>query len=75
MNFEIRPLSEQFGAEVVGLDLARPLADGDFELLKRTYFERGVMVIRDQRITPADQVAFSRRIGDLLIHVLENHYG
>jgi taurine dioxygenase len=70
MNFAIRPLSPHFGAEVTGLDLARPLADRDFTRIRRAFFEAGVMVVRDQHIEPADQVRFSRRFGKLQIHVL-----
>ena len=34
MSFEIRPLGEGFGAEVIGLDLARSLSDDDFETVR-----------------------------------------
>ncbi len=71
MNFEIRPLTEHFGAEVVGLDLSKAMTDEEFYLLRRSFFERCVLVIRDQHIGPAEQVAFSRRFGELLIHVLD----
>ncbi len=70
MDFEIRRLSAHFGVEVLGLDLAQPLADADFARLRRAFFEAGIMVIRDQQIEPEHQVAFSRRFGPLQIHVL-----
>ncbi len=69
-KFDIRPLSDGFGIEVLGLDLREPLSAQDFEILRRAWFENAVMVIRDQDLPPADQVAFSRRFGDLQIHVL-----
>lgn len=71
MNYEIRPLSESFGAEVVGLDLSAPLSDDQFDELRQAFFDHGVMVIRDQHIAPGDQTDFSRRFGELLIHVLD----
>lgn len=70
MGFDIRPLTPHFGVEIVGLDLAQPLSDKDFERIKRAFFEGAVMVVRDQHIAPADQVRFSRRFGPLQIHVL-----
>lgn len=63
MDFEIRPLSEDFGAEVIGLDLGRALSIEDFETVRRAWFEAGVIVFRDQNLTPEQQVAFSRRFG------------
>ncbi|WP_084360751.1 TauD/TfdA dioxygenase family protein [Hydrogenophaga palleronii] len=69
-DFLIRPLSSALGAEVVGLDLTRPLADSDFARLHRAHLEHHVLVFRDQRITPAQQVAFSERWGPLQRHVL-----
>lgn len=71
MDFEIRPLSEDFGAEVIGLDLGRALSDDDFETVRRAWFEAGVIVFRDQNLTPEQQVAFSRRFGPLIIHVMD----
>ncbi len=71
-KIEIRPLSSnQLGAEVLGLDLSRPLADADFKRIHRAHLDHHVLVFRDLRITPAQQVEFSRRFGALQIHVLQ----
>jgi taurine dioxygenase len=70
-DFDIRPLVNQpLGAEVLGLDLARPLNDDDFDRLHRAHLEHHVLVFRDQTFTPQQQVDFSRRFGRLQIHVL-----
>ncbi|MCE4553980.1 TauD/TfdA dioxygenase family protein [Roseateles cellulosilyticus] len=69
-SIEIRPLPGTFAAEVRGLDLSRPLADDDFRRIHRAHLDHHVLVFRDQRITPGQQVAFSRRFGPLQIHVL-----
>lgn len=69
-SFEIRPFVGPLGAEVLGLDLTQPLADEDFASLHRAHLAHHVLVFRDQRITPAQQIAFSRRFGPLQIHVL-----
>lgn len=67
---EIRPIAGSFAAEVVGLDLHQPLDETDFRRIHRAHLDHHVLVFRDQRITPAQQVAFSRRFGPLQIHVL-----
>lgn len=66
----IAPLGDVLGAEVIGLDLSRPLAAEDFARIHRAHLEHHVLVFRDQHITPAQQVDFSRRFGPLQIHVL-----
>lgn len=58
------------GAEVIGLDLSQPLGDDRFAPIVQAHLEHHVLVFRDQRITPDQQVAFSRRFGPLQIHVL-----
>ena len=68
----IQPLGPALGAEVIGLDLSRPLGDADFARIHQAHLDHHVLVFRDQRITPAEQVAFSRRFGPLQIHVLKN---
>lgn len=70
-DFEIRPLDAALGAEVTGLDLSQPLADADFARIHRAHLDHHLVVFRDQRITPAQQIAFSRRFGPLQIHVLD----
>lgn len=66
----IRSLDAPLGAEVTGLDLSQPVADGDFADIVDAHLDRHVLVFRDQRITPDQQIAFSRRFGPLQIHVL-----
>lgn len=70
-EFDVRPfVGAALGAEVLGLDLAQPLGTADLARLHRAHLDHHVLVFRDQRITPSQQVAFSRRFGPLQIHVL-----
>lgn len=70
-TFEIRPFSGAVGAEIIGLDLAKPVNAEDFSLIHHAHLEHHVLVLRDQRISPEQQIAFSRRFGQLQIHVLK----
>ena len=70
-TFDIRPFSGAVGAEIVGLDLARPVNVEDFTRIHRAHLDHHVLVFRDQRISPEQQIAFSRRFGELQIHVLK----
>lgn len=69
-SFEIRPFDGAVGAEIIGLDLSQPVGDADFRRIHQAHLEHHVLVFRDQHITPAQQVDFSRRFGPLQIHVL-----
>jgi len=71
-QLEIRPLHDALGAEVLGLDLSAPLSDEDFGRIHQAHLDHHVLVFRDQRITPDQQVAFSRRFGVLQTHVLRD---
>ena len=72
-SFAIHPFpSASLGAEVIGLDLSLPLATADLARLHRAHLDYHVLVFRDQHITPAQQVDFSRHFGALQIHVLRN---
>ena len=70
MAFEVNRLGERFAAEIVGIDLAQPLSDGEFAAIRDAWFEAGVVVFRDQHLAPARQVAFSRRFGEPIVHVM-----
>jgi taurine dioxygenase len=69
--FEVRPFADTVGAEIVGLDLSRPLNDADFARVHKAHLDYHVVVFRDQQITPQQQIDFSRRFGVLQIHVLK----
>ncbi|MFU0837574.1 MAG: Dioxygenase, TauD/TfdA family [Pseudomonas fragi] len=70
-TFDILPFPGSVGAEIIGLDLSRPVNDQDFARIHRAHLDHHVVVFRDQRITPEQQIAFSRRFGVLQIHVLK----
>jgi taurine dioxygenase len=69
--FQLRAFDGPLGAEVLGLDLSDPLPDEELARLHRAHLDHHVLVLRDQRITPAQQIAFSRHFGPLQIHVLD----
>ncbi|KQQ53922.1 taurine dioxygenase [Pseudomonas sp. Leaf127] len=69
--FDVRPFTDKVGAEIVGLDLSRPLDDADFARVHQAHLDHHVVVFREQRITPQQQIDFSRRFGVLQIHVLK----
>jgi taurine dioxygenase len=64
-GIKIIPLSKAVGAEIRGVELSQPLNDGTFAAIYQAWLDYGVLLFRDQRMTVADQVAFSRRFGEL----------
>jgi taurine dioxygenase len=57
------------GARISGIDLSRPLSRDGFALILRVLGERGVVCFPNQRLDPAAQADFSRRFGELEVHV------
>lgn len=73
-DFAVNPLSPVLGAEMVGADLAADLDDESFVAIRNAWLDAdGIMVFRDQELTPDQHVAFSRRLGPLEKHVLETY--
>ncbi len=69
----VRKTGEHLGAEILGVDLSRDLDDGAFAGISQAFFEHQVVVFRDQKLTPARQIAFTRRFGELEQHVRREH--
>ncbi len=66
------------GAEVRGIDLSQPLDAETFAQIDDAYNRHTVLVFRDQKLTPEQQIAFGARFGPLEVHVrheylLEGH--
>lgn len=64
---QLRPLSEHVGTELTGISM-NALEDPAFEQLKKLVYDRGVVVLRGQSITPEDHIAFARRWGGIDIN-------
>jgi len=71
---DVTPLSDGFGAELDGVDLAQPLSDAAWRDLERVFYEHQVLTLRAQRLTPAQFVAFARRIGPPQPHVIDQFH-
>jgi taurine dioxygenase len=63
VTIEARRVAGALGAEVQGIDLARALDDDQAAALRNAWHEHLVLFFRDQHLTPAQFMAFARRIG------------
>lgn len=61
----IRGFDAPLGAEVIGLDLGKPLQEETFREIAEAFARYSVLVFREQEITPEQHIAFSRRFGQL----------
>ncbi len=60
---------KHLGAEISGVDLSQPLDDDTFAQIASAFFDNEVVFFRNQTLTPAQQIAFTRRFGVLEAHV------
>lgn len=61
------------GAEIRGVDLSRQTDDDTADCVKAALHEHKVIVLRNQQLTPEQQIAFCRRFGPLESHILAQH--
>jgi alpha-ketoglutarate-dependent taurine dioxygenase len=59
---ELVPITEGIGTEVRGVDVTS-VSDADFDQIYRAWIDTTILLIRDQEMTPAQHVEFSRRFG------------
>ncbi|MDH3702194.1 MAG: TauD/TfdA family dioxygenase [Alphaproteobacteria bacterium] len=74
-RIEVAPLSGALGAAITGIDLSEPLDDATFAEVERAFHENLVVVFPGQEISPADHLAFTRRIGPVEPHPLGSRRG
>ncbi|MGD8810101.1 MAG: TauD/TfdA family dioxygenase [Gammaproteobacteria bacterium] len=68
--FTLRPLPGPFGAEILDIDLSAPLSDAEFGEVVDALHEHALICLRDQqKMTPEQHIDFSRRFGELEVHV------
>jgi alpha-ketoglutarate-dependent sulfate ester dioxygenase len=86
-NFDVLQLAGRIGAEIVGLDLSAPFADGVIADVRKALVRHKVIFFRDQKLDADAHVAFARRFGPLTTahptvpalqnnaHILDLDYG
>ena len=73
-SLEFRPLHPAIGAEVIGVDLSKPVDDDTFAAIRAEWIERGILLFRDQQaLRPEQQFAFSEGFGELEIFTLRQY--
>ena len=63
-QLNIIPSGAALGAQVLGLDLRRPLDTAVQEQLHAAFTTHSVLLCRDQQLSQADQLRISRCFGD-----------
>ena len=61
---KVKALSPALGAEVTGIDLSVPLDDAIIDDLRAIWLKHQMIVIRGQDLTPAQQLAFAKALGE-----------
>ena len=62
-------IGKHLGAQISGVDLSKPLDDDTFRQVADAFFDNEVVFFRDQKLTPEQQIEFTRRFGVLEQHV------
>ncbi|AIR88679.1 taurine dioxygenase [Pseudomonas cremoricolorata] len=68
MSLTIHPLGPALGAQLSGIDLARPLDRAQRDTIEQALLKHQVLFFRDQPISPQQQAHFAAQFGDLHIH-------
>src|SRR5215469_8848103 len=69
MSIEVIPTGAALGAEIRGVALAGPIDDATFGAIEDAFNRHGVIFFRDQHLTPPQQVAFTRRFGEIEFNI------
>ncbi len=72
-TISIHKLGRALGAEVSGLDL-RDQSGEAFQALRQALLDHLVLVIRDQKLVPAEFLALARQFGNVEPHALPQHH-
>ena len=72
-DFEVVPSGKPAGAEIRGVDIGEGVSSAVMAKVRDALHQWKVVVLRNQRITPAQQIEFSRYFGKLERHVIPQY--
>jgi taurine dioxygenase len=67
-HLDVQKIAGSLGAEVRGVDLSKDVSEEILAEIRAALLDNLVIAIRDQSITPAQQLAFARRWGEIHLH-------
>ena len=70
LDITIRPLGPVMGAEIIGLDLSKPLSAAATRRIQDAFNEFKVLCFRDQSLSMDQLVSFSKTWGPLVEHTM-----
>ena len=73
MSPSFRRVGASLGAEVGGVDLARPLGDAARDAIRDGLAEHEILIFRDQEISAGQLMAFGEAFGALSVHPFAPH--
>src|SRR5690242_1272766 len=65
MSLTVHPLSYACGAEIAGVDISKPLDAATIAEIRSAFLKHCVVLFRNQTLTRAQHVAFSRQFGEV----------
>jgi taurine dioxygenase len=68
MTISVQRVTAAIGAEISGVDLSRPISEGDKQSLLKALSDYHVIFLRHQKIGPQQQLEFSRIFGEIDSH-------
>jgi taurine dioxygenase len=72
MPITVTKCDAALGAEI-GVDLSRPLDDATFREVEDAFHDNIIVFFRDQKLTNEQHIAFSRRFGELEVHIVKKY--
>jgi taurine dioxygenase len=65
----VKPIAGALGAEIEGVDIASGVDQETQDEIYRAWLENNLIFFRNQSISPAQQIAFARRFGEIHLHL------
>ena len=72
--FQVRPLSPNLGAQLLGVNLSDGVSDALFSAIYQAFLRYQVLLFGTQNLPPDRQVEFARHFGQVQIHVMNQYH-
>jgi taurine dioxygenase len=68
-HIKFEPIRDDFGAIVHGVELSEPLSSQQFDQIRDGHVRHGLLIFRDQTLTPEQEISFARRFNKIRLYL------